>query len=102
MSDRPFGTLFLNVATSAVTLCAVLVATVRVRESFFPPAKNGEVAPARVANWRQYTRHGVRLGPLDPAVTIVEFSDFTCPFCARLAPDLREIRRRYPTNVAVV
>jgi len=45
---------------------------------------------------------GPQLGPRSAPVTIVEFSDFQCPFCRRLAPVLRELARRYPTQVRLV
>ena len=37
-----------------------------------------------------------------PLVTLIVFSDFECPFCARVAPTLREILARYPTEVRLV
>jgi protein-disulfide isomerase len=42
------------------------------------------------------------VGPEDAAVTIIEFSDFQCPFCNRVNSTLEEIVRDYPTNVRVV
>jgi protein-disulfide isomerase len=45
---------------------------------------------------------GPQLGPQSAPVTIVEFSDFQCPFCRRLAPILRELARRYPTQLRLV
>ncbi|HET9426535.1 MAG TPA: thioredoxin domain-containing protein [Gemmatimonadaceae bacterium] len=43
------------------------------------------------------------MGRADARVTIVEVSDFQCPFCARFAlTALPAIRRRYPDDVAVV
>ncbi|MBI4511976.1 MAG: thioredoxin domain-containing protein [Deltaproteobacteria bacterium] len=42
------------------------------------------------------------LGPKKAAVTIVEFSDFQCPFCGRVAPTLRELRKKYPKDVRIV
>src|SRR5262249_15232850 len=38
-------------------------------------------------------------GPQEAAVTIVEFSDFHCPFCARAVPTLQELQRHYPKGV---
>jgi protein-disulfide isomerase len=34
-------------------------------------------------------------------VTIVEFSDFECPFCGALAKQLQAIRHHYPNEVAI-
>lgn len=41
-------------------------------------------------------------GPADALVTLVVFSDFQCPFCARLLPTLAAIRERYGDDVRVV
>ncbi|MDE0219791.1 MAG: thioredoxin domain-containing protein [Spirochaetaceae bacterium] len=41
-------------------------------------------------------------GPADAPVTIVEFSDFECPFCARLLPTLEQVKRQYADAVRVV
>jgi protein-disulfide isomerase len=45
---------------------------------------------------------GPQRGPLDAKVTIVEFSDFQCPFCGRLAPILKQVLAAYPTQVRLV
>ena len=41
-------------------------------------------------------------GPADAAVTIVEFSDFECPFCRNFAQILNEALSRGPDDVRVV
>jgi len=41
-------------------------------------------------------------GPKNAKVTIVEWSDFQCPFCARALPALKEIKEKYPKDVRVV
>jgi protein-disulfide isomerase len=45
---------------------------------------------------------GHRRGPDDALVTIVEFSDFECPFCARNAPVLARLLREHPDDVRLV
>jgi protein-disulfide isomerase len=45
---------------------------------------------------------GPSQGPDGAPVTIVEFSDFQCPFCQRAKPVLEEIVARHPEDVRVV
>ncbi len=42
------------------------------------------------------------LGPKDAAVTIVEFSDFQCPFCVKEYTTLKQIIGEYPGKVRLV
>ena len=41
-------------------------------------------------------------GPETAPITIVEFSDFQCPFCARVEPTLKQIQDTYKDNVRIV
>ena len=41
-------------------------------------------------------------GPTMAKVTIVEWSDFQCPYCARAAPMVDQIRKAYPKDVRFV
>lgn len=45
---------------------------------------------------------GPALGPANAAVTIVEWSDYECPFCARSDLVLRELLALYPDDVRLV
>lgn len=56
----------------------------------------------RVANWQEYTQPGSRMGIDSAVVTIVNFSDFQCPFCRRLSQALRELRQKYPQDVSLI
>ena len=41
-------------------------------------------------------------GPADALVTIVEISDFECPFCGRVEPTLKQVEDKYGKDVRVV
>ncbi len=41
-------------------------------------------------------------GPANAKVTIVEFSDFQCPYCAAATVEVAKILKQYPTNVRLI
>ena len=90
----------LDIAVVVSAACALVVTGLVVRREFFSaPAAMG---PRSVENHAEYAKEGRRMGPPGAAVTIVEFSDFQCPFCSLAAGALRGVRTKYPNEVAVV
>jgi protein-disulfide isomerase len=45
---------------------------------------------------------GPSKGPADARVTIVEFSDFQCPYCQRAVSTVKQVLEKYPTDVRLV
>lgn len=45
---------------------------------------------------------GHQVGPDDALVTIVEWSDFECPYCARNAPVLANVRKKFGDQVRII
>ncbi len=43
-----------------------------------------------------------QMGPADAPVTIVEFSDFECPFCGRVLPTMEQLRKDYGNKIRIV
>jgi protein-disulfide isomerase len=63
-------------------------------------AEQVAAGPARVRV--PYKQDDAYRGAAEPLVTIVEFSDFQCPFCGQFADTLHELERSYPEDVRVV
>lgn len=102
MSNKGRFRISLSDLTSVVlTLCAVLVTALVVRKELTPSTPAGQ-EPREIKDWQQLAATGTRLGSPTAPVQIIEFSDFQCPFCARIQPNLRELRRKYPDHVAIV
>jgi protein-disulfide isomerase len=91
-----------NVSMVVLTICAVAVTALVVRAELAPHvAPDRTMVVQRIRDWRSYGR-GHRLGGAAAPVTIVEFSDFQCPFCRTMADRLRAVRERHAADVAVV
>lgn len=95
-----------NVVSGVLVICAVLVTAAVVKREFFdaprPQPQGTSRAPVRIEDWESMTRAGLWMGPGDASVVLVEFADFQCPFCAVATDNLRDIRSRYPDDVAVI
>ncbi len=93
--------LMLNIVTAVVAVAAVIMVSLRLYQHLNPGATEQQ-RPRRIDNWREFARNGNRLGPEKAAVTIVEFTDFQCPFCRKVAAELAETRKAFPDRVAIV
>ena len=48
------------------------------------------------------TEENPQKGPADAPITIIEYTDFQCPYCARGAKTLDQVQKMYPEKVRVV
>lgn len=90
-----------RVATPVLLVCAVLMTGITAKRAFSPPEQQNRPITI-VKNWRQYASAGSQMGPVTAPMTVVEFSDFQCPFCAVLHRRLDSLMAKYPNSIHVV
>ncbi len=90
-------------AAHPVDLYAALVADGKPAADAPPNANNeaGDLSPNQ-AYKVGLGLPGHQLGPDEALVTIIEFSDFQCPFCAKEAPVLAKIHQKYGEQVRII
>jgi protein-disulfide isomerase len=68
------------------------------------PAKKGEDEDEKedTTIWKVPVGGSPVLGKKDAPVTIIEFSDFQCPYCKRVEPTLQKVRETYGDKVRIV
>ncbi|WP_257460913.1 DsbA family protein [Archangium lipolyticum] len=71
-------------------------------ESAPKAAPQQQEAPATAYRKVDVPADSPSFGPKNAKVTIVEWSDFQCPFCSRVTPTLKQIKEAYPNDVRVV
>jgi protein-disulfide isomerase len=65
-------------------------------------AANAPSGPGDGVDRIRVPAEGAAKGPANAKVTIVEFSDFQCPFCSRVVPTVSQIEKEYGSKVRVV
>jgi protein-disulfide isomerase len=76
------------------------------KENFKAPAAKNEEEEGEKEDtktvWKVPVGNSPQQGKKDAIVTIIEFSDFQCPFCKRVEPTLQKVRETYGDKVRLV
>ncbi|MBV9773664.1 MAG: DsbA family protein [Gemmatimonadetes bacterium] len=95
-----------NITSVVLMTCALVVTGLVVREQLGYGARANAAAiavdPVPVSGWKEIASGGNPFGNRAAPVTLVEFSDFQCPFCAKLQPVLTNLQRRYGDRLDLV
>ena len=90
------------VITVALVVCAVVTTGLVIRREFAGPpaaAERGERKPIFVAQWKDDLGKGVRLGPANAQVQLIEFADFECPYCGNFYKTMKGIEQKHPNQI---
>lgn len=88
-------------STSVLVICALIVTGLVLRREFFRPPQEAPAAK-RIVGAEAALWGGQPMGPKGAPISIVVFSDFQCPFCAKLTQNLKVVRDKYPNEFGVV
>lgn len=91
-----------NIFTGILVLCAVTVTALSVHQ--YLSTRNSDAASsAHVDNWeRLLLDRPVNLGSNGATLKIIEFSDYECPYCKQIEPNLQALIKKNQNKVAVV
>ena len=67
-----------------------------------PRPTEGAAVVGPIKEWKTLSSVGQSIGSDSAPITILEFSDFQCPFCLRLSKSLRQLLLERPLDVRVV
>jgi protein-disulfide isomerase len=91
-----------NGALIVFSACAVTLTWAVVQRTREDARLRQPATLSTVADWKEIAATGLRVGPPNAPVTIVEFGDFQCPYCSQLAAVLAKLRQQYPNQLALV
>lgn len=87
-----------------LVVCAVATTATVLYQQFSRPASltaQLERDPVLVDSWEDLLEAGLRSGPPEAAVRLIEFADFECPYCADFHKRLKALRATHPAQVSV-
>jgi len=100
MKARPA---IVNFSLACLVSCATLLTVLNVRQTFFTPVDSLTTPSDTIHDWRSYTTGGIRTSPASGQLLVITiFSDYECPFCKRLSPQIAKLQRRYGSRLAVI
>jgi protein-disulfide isomerase len=90
-----------EIAGVRTTVAALPAAAPAGRAAAAAPARDNRPDPSKHYKINTAGSPG-KGGPESAKVTVVEFSDFQCPFCSRVTPTLNQIEEAYGKDVRIV
>lgn len=96
-------TQFEKLVSAILSLAAVAIASTLIHREFFAKTPPGSLRrhSEYVDSWHSMLDSARFLGERNAPITVIEFTDFECPFCRRFHKALTTARAKYPSQLAV-
>ena len=101
LSRRPMKKDWSDIGIGLIALLSILLAAWTLKQRLSRPPIDLSQIP-RMKDWRQIAATGHEIGNRTAADTIVEFSDFECPFCAQTYHSLEALQGHGDVHLAIV
>ena len=99
---QPFDKFKSIIDAEIVKAKALVTAGTKPEHVYDELTKNGKTPPPPEQKTLALTGNAPVKGPAGAPVTIVEFSDFQCPFCKRAEPIIEDVLKAYPNKVKIM
>jgi protein-disulfide isomerase len=96
---QPFDKFKTMIDEELVKARALVAAGTKPENVYAELTKNGATPPPPEQKTVTFTTNAPLRGPANARVTVVEFSDFQCPYCKRAEDTIAEVLKAYPTQV---
>ena len=101
-SGTPAAQLYAKIAERGATAPVYLPGSAQPAPQQPPPAAAPAAPPPAAYREVKLRTDDPARGPADAKLTVVLFSDFQCPFCARVEPSLKQLEDAFPGQVRIV
>jgi hypothetical protein len=102
MQKNPKSSLFENALTVVLSLAAIVIFLYTRRPHPTEPGWAEGNDSTMIMGLGKEAESGIRMGPDGVIMTIVEFMDFECSFCAEFAATSDSLLAEFPKDVAVI
>jgi len=96
-SPTPAATANSTAAAQPTPTAATAPGQCKVTSTLFPAPKSADAATYAPISTSDFIE-----GPATATMTLIEYADFTCPYCSQAAPEIEKLMKAFPNDVRLV
>jgi len=91
-----------NLFTAILVMCALLITSLVMIQFFSKKDFNDSIVDREVDSWEEISTLSYRKGIASAPIQIIEFFDYSCPYCKEADPILNKIAKKYKDQISIV